>query len=86
MITGSCGIALVNLGQHVHAVLVGQSKVQQNEVERTFSRRAPVPRCRSRRSRRCSLRVQQGFQRLADFRFVINDQDATRRAFGSVVR
>ena len=77
---GKVRIAPANFAQQFEAVAVGQADVEQQQVERLFVQRAPGRlRPVSAHGHRIAFGVQQEFEALADFGFVVDDQDRALR-------
>ncbi len=76
---GKIRIAPPDFAQQVEAVAVGQADVQQQEIEGLFveQRQARFAGLRARRG--VAFRIEQEFQALADFEFVVDDQDQAFR-------
>jgi hypothetical protein len=64
--------------EHVHAVFVGEREVEHDDVERALADlRQPFAR-RSGNHDGVAFELKQRFQRFADFRFVVDDQNSAR--------
>ena len=71
-----------NLGEHVHAIAVGQSQVEQHEIEGAL---ADLGQAVSSAGGDCdgvAFELQQGLERFADCGLVVNDEDTDRAARG----
>ena len=74
MMTACCAIQQSHLGEHVHPALVGQREVEQHHVKGALPNLASPSRPLPALDDRVALQLQQRFQRLPDFRFVVNDE------------
>ena len=85
--TGCCGCSNANLREHFHPILVGQGQVEQNHIECALPDLHQAISTACRDDDGVAFELQKSFQRLPDFRFVVNDENSARafreRAFRS---
>jgi hypothetical protein len=67
-----------NLSEHIHPVLVGQRQVQDDYVKGALSDLRHAVVSASGNLDGVALELQKSFERLADLRFVVDDQDPAR--------
>ena len=77
--TGSLGVALADLAQNLDAVAVGQSEIEQHQVEGMLGHsRQPFAAVVGGLDL-VAFKLQQSLQRFADGGFVVDDQHRRRR-------
>ena len=76
--TGSFGLALLDLRQQIDAALPGQREIEQHEIEALHLEHAQALFAVGRGLDRIALERKQHFKRLADAGLVVDDEDASR--------
>ena len=76
MMTGSLRLALLDLRQQLQAALAGQRQIEQHQIEVLQFQHAQALLAVGGHLHRVALEREQHFERLADARFVVDDEDA----------
>ena len=76
---GKIRIAAANFAQQVESVAVGEADVEEDQVERNFLEHGEARFARFGARGRVAFRIQQKFQALTNFGFVVDNQDGALR-------